>query len=175
MPPDLQYCAMRQVIGPHKGLVRPECIAIYHPATRSAAHRRGVLTAKTRMIVSPESLVELKGGDGHREGRDGADVCPRRSSRTGWTILAQWDDGLDNGSRSPDRWRAVPRSARRWTPAFLPARTRRADASDVAADEIEHQIDDADVFQGVVLEVDELARAEVERLLTAAARPVPMT
>src|SRR6185369_16863127 len=37
---------------------------------------------------------------------------------------------------------------------------------DVAADEIEHQIDAADVFQGVVLEVDELLRAEVERVLT---------
>jgi hypothetical protein len=37
---------------------------------------------------------------------------------------------------------------------------------DVAADEIEHQIDTADVFEGVVLEVDELLRAEVERLLT---------
>ena len=31
---------------------------------------------------------------------------------------------------------------------------------------IEHQIDFADVFQGVVLEVDELLRTEVERLLT---------
>src|SRR5690242_2629284 len=37
---------------------------------------------------------------------------------------------------------------------------------DVAADDIEHQIDSADVFQGVVVEVDELLRAEVERLLT---------
>src|SRR5262245_44461205 len=37
---------------------------------------------------------------------------------------------------------------------------------DVAADDIEHQIDWADVFEGVVVEVDELLRAEVERLLT---------
>src|SRR5258708_12872153 len=37
---------------------------------------------------------------------------------------------------------------------------------DVAADDIEHQIDAADVFQRVVVEVDELLRAEVERLLT---------
>src|SRR5262249_50872727 len=34
------------------------------------------------------------------------------------------------------------------------------------ADNIEHQIDAANVFQHVVLEVDELLRAEVERLLT---------
>src|SRR5205814_1293590 len=37
---------------------------------------------------------------------------------------------------------------------------------DVAADNIEHQIDAADVFEDVVLEVDELVCAEVERLLT---------
>src|SRR5262249_59955138 len=37
---------------------------------------------------------------------------------------------------------------------------------DAAADDVEHQIDPADVFQGVVVEVDELLRAEVERLLT---------
>src|SRR6266536_792680 len=37
---------------------------------------------------------------------------------------------------------------------------------DVAADDIEHQVDAAGVFQRVVLKVDELHRAEVERLLT---------
>src|SRR6185312_2463520 len=36
----------------------------------------------------------------------------------------------------------------------------------LATDEIENQIDGADVFQGIVLEIDELLRAEVERLLT---------
>ena len=35
-----------------------------------------------------------------------------------------------------------------------------------ATDEVEHQIDAANVFQCVVLEVDELLRAEVERRLT---------
>src|SRR5207253_9755100 len=38
--------------------------------------------------------------------------------------------------------------------------------ADVAADDIEHQIDSADVFEDVVLEVDELLRAEVEHRLT---------
>src|SRR5204862_1296194 len=37
---------------------------------------------------------------------------------------------------------------------------------DVAADDIEHQIDAADVVENVVLEVNEFLRAEVERLLT---------
>jgi len=47
-----------------------------------------------------------------------------------------------------------------------PARIRPADASRCAADDIESQVDAADVLQGVVLEVDELLRAEVERRLT---------
>ena len=37
---------------------------------------------------------------------------------------------------------------------------------DVAADDIEHRIDFADIFEDVVLEVDELLRAEVEHRLT---------
>src|SRR5690349_18427849 len=37
---------------------------------------------------------------------------------------------------------------------------------DRAADDVENQIDIADVFQRVVLQVDELHCAEVERLLT---------
>src|SRR6202008_1097573 len=42
---------------------------------------------------------------------------------------------------------------------------------DVAADAIENQIDFADVFQGFVIEVDELLCAEVESRLTAASAP----
>src|SRR5881394_3763407 len=37
---------------------------------------------------------------------------------------------------------------------------------DVSADDVEYQVDAADVFQRVVLKVDELLRAKVERLLT---------
>src|ERR1700758_1317430 len=42
---------------------------------------------------------------------------------------------------------------------------------DVAAEDIENQIDFADVFQGVVIEVDELLCAEVESRLTTASAP----
>src|SRR3954469_8035730 len=42
---------------------------------------------------------------------------------------------------------------------------------DFAADDVEHQVNAADVLQGVVLEVDELGRAEVERLLTVGSAP----
>jgi len=49
-----------------------------------------------------------------------------------------------------------------------PARiTPRRPLRDVAAEDIENQIDFADVFQGVVIEVDELLCAEVESRLTA--------
>src|SRR4029434_3065155 len=37
---------------------------------------------------------------------------------------------------------------------------------DVAADDIEDQVDGADILEGVVRKVDELLRAEVERRLT---------
>ena len=42
----------------------------------------------------------------------------------------------------------------------------RGPLSDGAAEDIEHQIDSTDIFQRVVLKVDELLRAEVERRLT---------
>lgn len=37
---------------------------------------------------------------------------------------------------------------------------------DVISDDIEHQIDCAEIFQGIVVEVDQFVCAEVERLLT---------
>src|SRR5207245_11445975 len=42
---------------------------------------------------------------------------------------------------------------------------------DVATEDIENQIDLADVFQGVVIEVDELLCAEVESRLTGGSAP----
>src|SRR5205823_6470260 len=42
----------------------------------------------------------------------------------------------------------------------------RGPLADLATDDIEHEIDSADVFESVILEIDKLLRAEVERLLT---------
>src|SRR5205814_8353114 len=42
---------------------------------------------------------------------------------------------------------------------------------DVSADDVEDQVDAADIFQGVVLEVDELLSAEVERRLAVGSAP----
>jgi hypothetical protein len=36
---------------------------------------------------------------------------------------------------------------------------------DISADDVEHQVNPADVFQGIAVEVDEILRAEVERFL----------
>ncbi|MER7810329.1 hypothetical protein [Streptomyces sp900116325] len=47
--------------------------------------------------------------------------------------------------------------------------------ADVAAGYVEDEADSADVFQCVVVEVDELVRAEASALCRWAARPVPMT
>jgi hypothetical protein len=113
------------------------------------------------------SLGPVEGGDGIVEGRDVADVRPQSSvphpldDRTqlgtigldneidrqavGWPRLGRPDDGHECSSGSNQACGPLP---------------------DVAADDIEHQIDFADVFQGVVVEVDELLRAEVEHRLT---------
>ena len=47
----------------------------------------------------------------------------------------------------------------------------RGPLRDVAAEDIEHQIDSADIFQSVVFEVHKLLRAEVECRLTAGSAP----
>ena len=123
-----------------------------------------------------ESLGRVEGGDGILEGRDVADVGPQPSVAYPLDDLAQLGTiGLDDEVDC----QAVggPRFGR---PDDGHQRSSGPDQGcgpllDVAADDIEHQIDAADVFQDVVVEVDELLRAEVERLLTSAARPVPMT
>src|SRR4029077_14465659 len=51
------------------------------------------------------------------------------------------------------------------------ANQARRPLPDVAADDIENQIDFAAVFQGVVIEVDEFLCAEVESRLTVATAP----
>src|SRR5262245_42262191 len=107
------------------------------------------------------SLGPIEGGDGIVEGRDGADVRPQSSvphtpddltqlgaighdnevdrQAVGGPCLGRAGDGHQRSSGSNQACGPLP---------------------DVAAEDIENQIDSADVFQGVVLEVDELLRAE---------------
>src|SRR5207253_8052937 len=112
------------------------------------------------------SLGWVEGGDGTVEGRDGADVGPQSSIPHSLDNLTQLGTiGLDN---EVDR-QAVsgPRLGRpdNGDQRSSGSNQARGPLPDVAADEIEHQVDAADVFEDVVLEVDELLRAEVERLL----------
>src|SRR4051812_14454000 len=113
------------------------------------------------------SLSRVEGGDSVIEGRDVADVRPQSSVPHSLDDLTQLGTiGLDN---EVDR-EAVdgPRLGRPDDGHQCSSGSNQACGPllDVAADDIEHQIDAADVFQRVVVEVDELLRAEVERLLT---------
>src|SRR6185369_4985734 len=117
--------------------------------------------------LSVASLGRVEGGDGIVEGRDVADVRPQSPVTHPLDDLAQLGTiGLDN---EVDR-QAVggprlgrPDDGHQRSPGSNQA---RGPLPDVTADDIEDEIDAADVFQRVVLQVDELLRAEVERRLT---------
>src|SRR6516164_725914 len=121
--------------------------------------------ADDRLPADP--LVRIESGDGVVEGRNVADVRPQSPVTHPLDDLTQL--GAIGHENKVDR-QAVggPRLGR---PGDGHQRSSgsneaRGPLPDVAADDIEHQIDAADVFQRVVVEVDELLRAEVERLLT---------
>src|SRR3954464_8998030 len=122
--------------------------------------------------LSLASLGPVEGGDGIVEGRDVADVRPQSSVPHPPDDLTQLGTvGLDN---EIDR-QAVggPRLGRSddGHQRSSGSNQTRGPLLDVAADDIENQIDSVDVFQGVVVEVDELLRAELERLLTVGSAP----
>src|SRR6266516_951896 len=126
---------------------------------------RSRTNADDRLPVDP--LGRIEGGDGVVKGRDVADVRPQPSVPRPLDDLTQLGAiGQDN---KVDR-QAVgrPRLGRPGDGHQLSSGSNEAcgPLPDVAADDIEHQIDAADVFEDVVVEVDELLRAEVERLLT---------
>src|SRR5436190_14594725 len=147
--------------------------------TVGANHKSGPLKAAVDMAaisssqtnaddgLPHSSLGGVEGRDGIVEGRDGTDVSPQSSVPHTLDDLAQLGTiGLDN---------EVDRQAVRGPCLARPddghqrssgSNQARGPLSDVAADEIEHQIDSADVFEGLVVEIDKLVRTEVERLLT---------
>src|SRR3954454_23862332 len=113
------------------------------------------------------SLGRVEGADGFVESRDVADVRPQSSVPHPLDDLSQLRTiGLDN---EVDRQAvARPRLGRSDDGHQRSSGSNQACGPllDVAADDIKYQIDSADLLQVVVLEVDELLRAEVERLLT---------
>src|SRR2546429_252422 len=149
------------------GAWRPSCAAELHEEGRTGGcvPESSRTNADDRLPLA--SLGRVEGGDGIVEGRDGADVRPQSSVPHTLHDLTQLGTiGLDNEidrqavggprlGRSDDGHQRSPGSNQTRGPLL-----------DVAADDIENQVDSADVFQRVVVEVDELLRAEVEHLLT---------
>src|SRR5215470_3491802 len=122
--------------------------------------------------LSFASLGPLEGGNRIVEGSHVADICPQPTNPKPLDELTQlgkigYDDEVDSqAARGPCLGRAGDGHQRSSS-----ANQARRPLPDVAADDIENQIDFADVFQGVVIEVDELLCAEVDSRLTAASAP----
>src|SRR5215470_19940318 len=107
--------------------------------------------------LSPDPLGPGEGGDGIVEGSHFADVCPQPTSSDPLDELTQlgaiwYDDEVDSQAASGSRLGRASDGHQRSSGANQARRPLR----DVAAEDIENQIDLADVFQGVVIEVDEL-------------------
>src|SRR5215470_12203393 len=126
---------------------------------------RSQTNADDRLPADP--LGRIESGDGIVEGRDVADVRLQSS------VTYPLDDLTQLGAIGHEN--KVDRQAVGGPRLGWPGDGHQCSSSpdhvcgplpDVAADDIENQIDSADVFEDVVLEVDELLRAEVERLLT---------
>src|SRR3954452_15527533 len=116
---------------------------------------RSRTNADDRLPRAPLGRVE--GGNGIVEGRDGADVRPQSSIPHPLDYLGQLGTiGLDN---EVDRQTVGGPCLARPDDGherYSGSNQERGPPPDVAADEVEHQIDAADVFEGVVLAVDEL-------------------
>src|SRR6266550_9385646 len=128
------------------------------------------MNADDRLSLDPLGPVE--GGNRIVEGSRVADVCPQPTNPKPLDELTQlgaigYDDEVDSQAARGPRLGRTGDSHQRTSGANQACRP----LPDVAADDIEDQIDFADVFQGVVIEVDELLRAEVERRLTPAGTP----
>src|SRR5580704_4459996 len=122
--------------------------------------------------LSRASLGLVEGGDGIVEGSHFADVCPQPTMLHPLDDLTQlgaigYDDEVDSQAVRGPRLGRAGNGHQRSSGANQACRPLR----DVAADDIENQIDCADVFQSFVVEIDELLCAEVESRLTAASAP----
>src|SRR5215510_8290015 len=118
------------------------------------------------------SLGRVEGGDGIVEGSHVADVCPQPTIPDPLDDLTQlgaigYDDEVDSQSASGPRLGRSGNGHKRSSGANHAHRPLR----DVAAEDIENQIDRGDTFEGAVIEVDELLCAEVESRLTAGSAP----
>src|SRR5215813_11002519 len=128
------------------------------------------MNADDRLSLDPLGPVE--GGNGIVEGSHVADVCPQPTNPDPLDELTQlgaigFDDEVDGQAVRGSRLGRAGDGHQRSSGTNHSRRPLR----DLAAEDIENQIDFADVFQGVVIEVDELLRAEVESRLTGSSPP----
>src|SRR5499427_6125660 len=128
------------------------------------------MNANDRLSLDPFGPVE--GGNRIVESSHVADVCPQPAIPDPLDELIQlgaiwYDDEVDGQAASGPRLGRAGDGHQRSSGSNQACGPLR----DVAAEDIENQIDPADIFQGVVIEVDELLRAEVERRLTAGSAP----
>src|SRR4051812_37824603 len=120
------------------------------------------------MIVFPlRRLVGLKAATASSRVETLPMFVRSRPSRTRWTISYSWtrSDSTTKSTTKPvgERCLGRPDDGHQCSSGSNQA---CGALCDVAADDVEHQIDRADVFEKVVLEVDELLRAKVEHRLT---------
>src|SRR5256712_10025883 len=128
------------------------------------------MNADDRLSLDPLGRVE--GGNRIVKGSHVADVCPQPTIPDPLDELSQlgaigYDDEVDSQAVSGPRLGRAGNGHQRSSGANHARRPLR----DVAAEDIENQIDPADIFQGVAIEVDDFLRAEVESRLTAGSAP----
>src|ERR1043165_4046845 len=128
------------------------------------------MNADGRLSLYP--LGRVKGGNAILEGSHAADVCAQPAIPDPLHELAQlraigFDDEVDSqAARGPRLGRPSDGHQR-----SSGANHARRPLRDVPAEDIENQIDLADVFQCVIIEIDELLCAEVESRLTGSGAP----
>src|SRR3954447_11489818 len=126
--------------------------------------------ADDRLSLDPLGRIERR--NGIIEGRDIADDRPQTSVSHPLDNLTQL--GAIGHDNEVDRQASGGPRLRRAGDGHQPSsgsHQARGPPLDVPAEYIENEIDPADVLQGVVVEVDELVRAEVERGLPADSAP----
>src|SRR6516162_4209646 len=144
------------------------CLLGGHVASMGACRSRtNVDDRLPRDPLGLDPLGRIKGGNGIVESRYFADVRPQPSVTHPPDDLTQL--GAIGHDNEVDR-QAVGGPCLGWRGESHQRSSGSNQACgplrDVAAEHIENQIDSADVFQGIVLKVGELLRAEVERRLT---------
>src|SRR5499425_3434103 len=112
------------------------------------------MNADDRLSLNPLRWVE--GGDGIVEGSHLADVCPQSTIPAPLDDLTQlgaigYDDEVDSQAVSGPRLGRASDGHQRSSGTNHARRPLR----DVAAEDIENQIDFTDIFQSVLIEIDE--------------------